>query len=279
MSQSLISECLVVNMKQTRSFVISMVLVGLVGCDVGSKYDSNQYLTNTEITTQDEKIKGGLKDLFKLAKEGVAQAQGNLAKEFYDGVLITQNDDKALYWAKLAHEGGDSLGTLLYSRMAFYGEGMQQNREYAIELMQTIQNQRIEAKYILGRMYLDTDELTPEIVIKGSTLIEEAANNGFAAAQYDHGMSLLDGLRGSQGKINESISKSVQDSALDYISMAASQDFIPAVRQLGLFYLSGYGHIAKNEQIAKTYLEQASHKGDPIASGCLLKNECGVMSK
>lgn len=255
---------------------IAVLMCGLVsGCTATDSADAKSILENSEIIVEDAKKHESIVELHKLANEGVGTAQGKLAQEYYDGIYLKQNDEKALYWAGKAHANKDSLGTLLLARMKFYGEATEQNTKQAIALMETIIDRRIEAAYILGKMYLELIAENPEYAEKGAKLINKAADNGLAVAQFEHAITLKIGLEQSGSNVSDSVKKSIKKSVAEYMSMAADQEYMPAIGQMGLFYMNGYG-VPKDEDRGKSLLEIAGHNGDITASECLRLKKCEI---
>lgn len=256
----------------TTPLAIAVVCI-FSGCDSGIGKDSIEKIDDSEITVQEDTKRKSIIDLHKLAVEGVANAQSKLAQEFYDGIYMNRDDEKALYWAKKAHANKDSLGTLLFARMKFYGEATEQNIPEALALMETIVDERIEAGYILGKMYLESIGLNSNYALQGAELISKSAERGFPVAQYEHAQTMLIGIKESNSKVTESVHKSIQKNAIEYMSMAAAQEYIPAVRDMGLFYKNGF-ILGLDENKGNSMLEFASGKGDQIASECLKTGKC-----
>lgn len=254
--------------------IITMACV-ISGCGSGVGSDSVSELKDSEITIKEEAKRKSIIELHKLAVEGVGNAQAKLAQEFYDGLYVKRDDQKALYWAKNAHANNDSLGTLLLARMTFYGEATEKNIPEALALMETIVNKRVEAGYLLGKMYLDCVDLNSDYAIKGAKLISESAEQGFPIAQYEHAQTMLIGMKEPNPKVSDTVRKLIQKNAVEFMSMAADQDYIPAVRDMGLFYKNGF-IVAADEKKANAMLAVAGHKGDPIAAECLTSGKCDV---
>ena len=265
-------------MRNFKPVVIPFILaayLALHGCGSGDVSKKVGSLDSAEIIAESDSKKESIKDLFKLANENVGSAQGKLAQEFYDGLYIKANDTKALYWAEKAYKNKDSLGTLLLARMTFYGEGTDKNPTQAIKLMESIVTERIEAGYILGKMYFDLSDQNPEYALKGAELISKSAENGFPIAQYEHAQTLLIGSKEPNQNLDPKLRLSIQKNAVGFMSMAADQEYIPAVRDMGLFYLNGY-IVDKDINQGKSLLELASRNGDQAAISCLTENNCDL---
>lgn len=256
---------------------LSLCLIcALSGCSLGNNEKSKAALVESEITVQDVEKRKSLIELHKLATENVAGGQAKLAQEYYDGIYLKRDDSKALYWAQKAHDNKDSLGTLLLARMYFYGEGVDKDSAKAISLMESIVKERVEAGYILGNMYLKlADSENPEYAVKGAELISKSAENGFPVAQYEHARTMLISSQQSDPKLTPELKKSIQKNAVGFMYMAAYQDYIPAVRDMGLFFMNGY-FVEKDIEKGEGLLEVASRQGDQVAINCLNKKECDL---
>ncbi|NWK51996.1 SEL1-like repeat protein [Acinetobacter sp. SwsAc5] len=265
-------------MNKFKFSVLPVVVFGalaMTGCSSSNHKDAHYELHDSEIIVEDEAKRKSIADLHKLSVEGVGKAQGKLAQEYYDGIYLKRDDERALYWAKEAKSNGDGLGTLILARMTFYGESTEKNVPLALALMETIVKERIEAGYILGKMYLEAADQSPDYALKGAEMISKTAERGFPVAQYEHAQTMLMGVKDSDPKVTDAVRKSIRKNAVEYMSMAADQQFVPAMRDMGLFYLNGFG-VARNEDKGKGLLEAAAHHGDRIATECLTTGKCDL---
>lgn len=155
---------------KTSSVLVSSALIFFLIVTVFA-YSMNEKfygVVESEIITEAQPKIDSIYTLSKLAEEGVASAQGKLAQEYYDGIYIKRNDVKAKYWGELGHAKGEPLASIILSRMYFYGEGVKQDRAKAISLMESASKSRLDAKYLLGRMYLDSATENPDYLEKGA---------------------------------------------------------------------------------------------------------------
>lgn len=261
------------NFKFTVLPVVIGMALAMTGCSSSNHKDAYYVLHDTEIIVKDEEKRKSIAELHKLSVEGVGKAQGKLAQEYYDGIYLKRDDERALYWAKEAKTNGDSLGTLILARMTFYGEATEMNVPMALALMETIVEDRIEAGYILGKMYLEAADQSPDYAIKGAKMISRAAEHGFPVAQYEYAQTMLMGVKDSDPKVTNAVRNSVRRNAVEFMSMAADQQFVPAMRDMGLFYLNGFV-VAEDRDKGKSLLEAAGHQGDRIAIECLTTDKC-----
>lgn len=255
--------------------VVVFAALALTGCSSSNNKDMYHKLNDAEIIVEDEVKRKSIVDLHKLSVEGVGKAQGKLAQEYYDGIYLKRDDERALYWAKEASNNEDSLGTLILARMTFYGEATERNVPKALALMETIVKDRIEAGYILGKMYLEVADQNPDYAIKGAEMISKTAERGFPIAQYEHAQTMLMGVKDSDLKVTDAVRKSIRKNAVEYMSMAADQEFAPAMRDMGLFYLNGFV-VTVDADTGKELLQAAGHRGDRIATECLMTGKCDL---
>lgn len=257
-------------MKDKKFIALAAVLVvGITGTGYYMMQNGQDHaLTKEEITATDKSE--SLQSLYELAYEGVPMAMGKLAREFYDGVNVKRNDEKAFYWAKKGHELNDDVATLILARMYFYGESTQADPQKAIALLNSIKDRKLEVRYILGKMYLDQAKNDPSYFEKGLAEIRTAADDGLAQAQYDLATSLRVGASADKSKeVNKS---AIFKQSAEYLAMAAAQGYTPAMRLLGLYFYNGVG-VAKNTERGLKLLEEAADNGDLDSIEILEKQE------
>lgn len=68
-----------------------------------------------------------LTELEPLAEQGNADAQFNLGLMYFNGTGVTQNDQAALKWFRLAAEQGDAFAQFALGNMYFMGRGVEKN--------------------------------------------------------------------------------------------------------------------------------------------------------
>lgn len=246
-------------MRNKKFVALAAVLaVGITGTGYYLVSGSNENaLTKEEITATDKRE--SLESLYELAQEGVPMAMGKLAREFYDGVNVKRNDEKAFYWANRGHELNDDVATFILARMYYYGEATQQNSDKAIELMSSIKDRKLEVRYILGKIYLDQAKDDPSKFEQGLNEIRAAADNGLAQAQYDLANSMRFGaVVNTSQEVNTS---AVLKQSSEYLAMAAAQGYTPAMRLLGLYFYNGVG-VSKNTERGLKLLQEAADQGD-----------------
>ncbi|MPS92797.1 tetratricopeptide repeat protein [Comamonas sp.] len=225
-----------------------------------SKVDS---FTKAEVITDSKYT--ALKSLYDLSQEGVPIAMGKLAREYYDGVNIKRNDEKALFWAKRGFEKQDELSTFILARMNYYGEATQADPQKAIQLLELIKDKKLEYKYILAKIYIEEAKKDKNYIGKGVELMMSAADEGFPQAQFEMANTLR------FGELNEDVvldKQSLLRRSAEYLAMAAAQDYKPATRQLGLYFYNGIG-VKQDTSKGLELLNDAAIKGDTEAAKIL----------
>lgn len=252
--------------------VAACLAIGITGA--GYYFTQNRgidSLQSTEITASEKK--DALIELHDLAKEGVPQAMGKLAKEFYGGPNIKHNYGKAFYWATKGHELQDKEATFILARMYYRGEATQADPQKAINLLNEIKDESLEARYILGRVYLDQAKEDNSYYSQGISEIRAAADNGLPQAQLDMADSLRVGIMSESGP--EIDKNAVLKQSAEYLAMASSQGHVPAMRQLGLYFYNGVG-VPKNVEKGLGLLQDAANNGDMGAAEILEKQQFNI---
>ena len=259
-------------MKKTFMALTASLAIGITGAGYYLYHDDGvESLPKSEITAMNKQ--DSLIDLHKLAKENVPKAMGKLAQEFYDGVNVKRNDEKAFYWASKGHELKDEVATFILARMYYYGEGTSADPKKAIGLLNEIKDKKLEVRYILGKMYLDQVKNDKSYLEKGLLEIKAAADSGLPQAQLDMAITLRGGI------LNESTQGLDKNAVLklsaEYLAMAAAQGYAPAMRQLGLYFFNGIG-VPQNTEKGLNLLKEAADKGDVNSAEILEKKKFNI---
>lgn len=253
-------------MKLLVSAITTAMVISVVGCSFSN--DGLDDISKEEIIVPQKKE--SVESLHELAKDDVPVAMGKLAKEFYDGVNLKRNDEKAFHWASKGHELKDEVSTFILARMYFYGEATKADPTKAIGLLESIKDKKPEVQYILGKMYLDQAKNEGSYVAKGVVEIMAAADKGLAQAQFDMANNLL---LGQLGDGVEGVDKdAISEKSSEYLAMAAAQNYAPAVRQLGLYFYNGLG-VSQNKEKGLGLLQEAVELGDSRATEILEKEQ------
>lgn len=223
-------------------------------------------LTKEEITAPDKTE--SLESLYQLAEEGVPMAMGKLAQEYYHGVNLKRNQEKAFYWAVKGHELNDEVATFILARMYFNGDMAKADPDKAIALLNSIKERKLDVRYVLGRVYMDQAKNNPAYFEKGLAEIKRAADDGLPQAQFEMANSLR---VGAMADTSEAVNKSaVLKQSSEYLAMAAAQGYTPAMSMLGLYFYNGIG-VSKNIDRGLKLLQEAADVGDLDAAEILEK--------
>lgn len=108
-----------------------------------------------EILTRDQDIPDELKGVFSSAKKGDVKAQSELASRYLSGSMLPKDDYRAVYWLKLAAEGGDAFAQTNYGIALQNGlGGLERDCTEAIEwFLKAAEKGEPVAQYHLGLAY------------------------------------------------------------------------------------------------------------------------------
>lgn len=189
-----------------------------------------------------------LKQLFRDAVSGKAEAQNQLGDAYFDGSELQQDPKQAFEWYLRAAEQG--LGEAQYNVAYAYanGEGTQRKIEEAVKWYSLSAAQDVTlAQYVLAKMLIDGQYIEKDYT-EGLDLLQKASDQGLDLAQYDLGTIYL------EGKIVESDT----DNGIEYLKLAAEQGYKDAQFNLGL----AYSNLSEpNYSYAEKYLREASFNG------------------
>lgn len=111
--------------------------------------------TDCEILKDDRDIPDELKGVFASARNGNTEAQSELASRYLSGTMLPKDDYRAVYWLKLAAEGGDALAQTNYGVALQNGlGGLERDYTEAIEwFLKAAAKSEPVAQYNLGLAY------------------------------------------------------------------------------------------------------------------------------
>lgn len=227
--------------------LISCLLLALYACNGSSKRNSGG----------DETIE----ILKKKAEEGDAEAQYKLGVEYMGkgNTSIPENCKEAFKWFEKAAQNGYLAAYYNIGYCYMSGAGVKPNVNTAIEYFQKgAELGDPAALNALGAKYLLDG--SPKALKKGNELIKRAANQEFAGAEYNLGMSYVTG-RGITQNINK---------GFRLIEKSANQGYALAQFQLGLCYLQGVG-VSPNREEAVRWFDKAKKQNDLEANLSLIK--------
>ncbi len=228
----------------------------------------------------------------KAARRGSATAQCNLANCYYYGIGTPQDIDQAVQWYRKAAEQNDPRGMNDYGMLFKNGAGVPQDTDQARAWL----TKSAEADYALAQANLGNllHELSggtgSEEAAKWFALaaaqghaqaennlaayyengwggmpqdhdmamfwLKEAADGGYALAQYTLAVFKLDGDAEDQAQ------------AVSLLISSAEQNFAKAQIRLALCYRHGTG-VEKNQEMAISWLAMAASLGDATAQTML----------
>nr|WP_304259827.1 HD domain-containing protein [Phascolarctobacterium succinatutens] len=196
---------------------------------------------------------------FKKAVDvGNLEAMISLGFYYSDGVVVEQDEEKALKLFLQPALEGYKFAMLRAGSAYYYGSGTEPNYFKALLFLMPLTEDEDddfpEACYIVGRCYqfgkgIDEDQE------KAFDYLAMAADAGFAPAQTALADAYLEGDLGLETDYKQ---------AHDYYLKAAEQDFMPAFNGLGITYLHGLG-CRENVAIGMQWLAKGAHAGDANA--------------
>ena len=186
----------------------------------------------------------------KLAEQGDARAQFNLAIMYENGDGVPQDNQKAVEWYRKAAEQGHANAQLNLGFMYEKSYGVPQDKQKAVEWYRKAAEQgHATAQYNLAIMY-KKGEGVPQDKKKAVEWYHKAAEQGFASAQYSLGIMYYNGEGVQQDK----------KKAIEWFQKAAEQGHAHAQFELGDMYDNGDG-VEQNKAIANEWYGKACAKG------------------
>ena len=183
----------------------------------------------------------------KAAEAGHVEAAGKLSEAYYNGNFGEPDYEKALRFAKIGYEGGNSKGMLFYGIMLLYGKGTEQDADKALELIEAAYNSgEMKAARYLGYAYLQGIGISQDSQ-KAAMWFERGTDNGDLTSIIELGKLYLngDGVDQDYQKASDLFYKAI-DGREDHVTA-------PAMVQLGVIYENGYGVEADLAKAAEWY--------------------------
>jgi TPR repeat protein len=191
-------------------------------------------------------------------KLGDTKAMTLLGELYSNGFGVTQDDNKAAEWYRIAAERGDREAMFALAMFRMSGRGGGQNREEAARLFASAAKLgHVGAAYNLGLLYLE-GRLFPQDFKRAAELFQMAAEAGSPEAQYALGTFYKEGRGVMQNYVE----------AARWLGAAAAADYTDAQVEYAIALFNGTG-VEKNEAGAVALLSRAAHKGSPIAQNRL----------
>lgn len=284
-------------MKRAMNFtgILLAVALCLVSCKGNSKSESNGVVDEPkkEVNIPTEYCE----ELVKLAEEGNAEAQMNLAKCYVKGEGVERNFEEANKWLlKAAEQGntdamnemgtaylngwgvpvdykeavkwyrksaeqGNAVGQAQLGACYAEGSGVPQNHKEAFNLFQKAAEQGdVIAQKFLADYYL-TGYATigiPQDFDKAFDLYLKAAEQGLGPAQTQVGVCYMKGLGTSQNT----------SKAIEWLKKASEKEPI-ALFNLGVIYINGEGGVSQDIGQGLEYMRKAASLGHEGAKRAL----------
>ena len=132
---------------------------------------------------------------------------GLLGRIYYEGEIygVPRDLDESFQWAEKAAEGGDPDGTALLGMLYYFGEGTDEDDEYALELTErAVEEDNSLGKAILAWMYydgvaVDEDLETALTLATDAAEEEEALAQGLLALMYAEGHGVQRNAKSAEG--------------------------------------------------------------------------------
>jgi len=226
--------------------------------------------------TSEKEIADIIKNFFKLAEQGNAEAQNLLGEMYFLGKGVKQDYQEAAKWYRKAAEQGDANAQYNLGFMYENGQGVKQDYQEAAKwyrmaakwYRKAAEQGRANAQYNLGFKYRNGKGVKQDYQ-EAAKWYRKAAEQGDANAQN---------LLGEIYSYDEGIKQDYQEAAKWY-RKAAEQGDANAQYNLGFMYENGQGVIQDRKEAAKWY-RMAAEVGYAYAQnnlGLLYENGQGVL--
>ncbi len=195
-------------------------------------------------------IDRGIFWLEKSAQQGSGQAAYDLANYLMDNWNYTSDKAKAFSLYKMALAEGIEAAATPLARMLIEGNGIEASVEKAVPYL--IQSAALESAYsqhVLGTLYYEGLSV-PQDQVKGYTLLEKAAEQGYAESQAFLAEMIL----------NEKVAGASTEVAISYLREAANSGFARAQYLIGRMLYHGE-NVDKDRKEAAHYLLKAADQG------------------
>lgn len=212
-------------------------------------------------------------ELKRLADQGDAKSMFRMGYIYYHGpnsplcpsARIATNADKAMFYLKGAAEKGEPDAQYWYGNIFFYGIPGAMNPDYkkAVYWFQKAsEGGNIDALINLGNAYqVGGNGIVPN-EDKALEAYQKAANKGNAVAQYNLSVVYHWGQLGVKADGAECVK---------WVKLAAEQDYLNALEDLGVYYMQGY-FVDLDPNMGVKMFRRAASKGS--ARAWYLLGEC-----
>lgn len=186
----------------------------------------------------------------KAATHGLADAQAMLGDLFKNGEGIASDPEKAAYWYAKAAEQGHRGAMAALGSLYRQGLGVEASIDKAIEwYTRSAELDDESAQYLLALFYLVGDEVekNEKLALKW---FERAGQQGNAEAQYQAGLCYIQGM-GTQIDA---------ESAFYWFRLAGEQGVAPAQYELSVLYEQGLG-TTQDKALALKWMKESHFNG------------------
>jgi TPR repeat protein len=198
------------------------------------------------------------------AEQGDAKAQFDLAKMYYYGKGVPQDDAQAVAWYRKAADQGNAGAEYGLSFMYYEGKGVPQDNTQAINWCRKAAEQNYaRAQYVLGNVYYDGKQM-PQDYAAAVAWYRKAAEQSYAEAQYALGQMYYEGKGVPQDDF----------AAVAWYRKAAEQGIAHAQSSLGYMYVQGKG-VPRNYAEAARWYRKAARQGDEYSGRALAAMKIG----
>lgn len=187
------------------------------------------------------------------AKNGSIEAYAALGNMHERGIHFKKDYEEAYKWYQLAADSKHPVATFALARFNMEGFGIPKDSDKAIVFLKNAaQLDYAEAQMTLGALY-ELGEFGVKVDRKEAlNWYIKAAQNGNALAQMKVGDAYIAG---------ELISFD-EEKGMEYLTKAAEQNHIEAIRRLGLYYDRGLKFFEKNIELAFQWYLKGAKEGD-----------------
>jgi TPR repeat protein len=239
-------------MKQMYWIILLFLCTGVLRADNISGSDPNT--ASIESFYDSETGRQFLKETQEKAEQGDAQAQYQLADQYWLGWGVPQDYVMAISWYTKAAEQGFAQAQFSLAQMYANGEGIAQNLTEALKwYTKAAQQGNADAQTTLGYMYASGQGVDQNYT-EAARWYTKAAEQGNADAQLMLGTLHVQGWGVPQDFA----------AAVTWYEKAAEQGLAEAQRNLGVMYANGDGVQQDLEKAVSLYL-LAAQQGDPEA--------------
>lgn len=249
--------------------ILVLAVIIFVIKKINNKQDKLGVASNYKIGT-DYAFGRGMPEIDKLAAEtylhtaktGSVEAYAALGNMYARGIHFAQDYEEAVRWYQLAADAGHPTATYMLAELYVDGRGVPTNQAIAIELIKkAAELNEPSAQSTLGSVYEVGAYGVTQDPTQALSWYFKAAHAGNALAQMKVGAAYIEG----EG-IKRDIGKGVE-----YLTKAAAQNMLEAIRRLAVYNKSGIDSLPADKQQAFAWYLKGAELGDEVCEyqvGC-----------